>query len=162
MLVLAGLMTAWLGAGSALAVTETGDQETREVRTIKAIVVASAREFGVDPALALAVAEKESSFRPDAVSRNGAVGVMQVMPRTAKGEFGVDGKALRDPRRNVEVGVKLLKRLLDRYDGDAGLALAHYNAGAGSGAKGRKRMQVVAKPYVRQVLDLREKYRRAG
>lgn len=88
---------------------------------------ASARE-GVPEVLVRAVIERESAFRPCAVSSKGAQGLMQLMPGTAL-ELGV-----RDPfdaRQNVDAGTRLLKRLLERYQGDVELALGAYNAGPG-------------------------------
>lgn len=92
-------------------------------------ILAAAARKGVDPLLVAAVVEAESSFRADVVSYKGAVGLMQVMPRTAA-QFGVHD--VRNPVRNLEAGVCYLAHLLERYDNDLLLALAAYNAGPGS------------------------------
>lgn len=91
------------------------------------IQVASTRE-GVREDLVRAVIERESAFRPCAVSPKGAQGLMQLMPATAR-ELGVTDPF--DPQQSVDGGVRLLKRLLDRYKGNFELALSAYNAGAG-------------------------------
>ena len=83
---------------------------------------------GLTPDLLRAVIEKESDFRPCAVSAKGAKGLMQLMPSTA-GQFGVTDPF--DPRQNVGAGARFLRQLLDRYSGDLSLALGAYNAGPG-------------------------------
>jgi soluble lytic murein transglycosylase-like protein len=80
----------------------------------------------VDPALVKAVISTESGWNPRAVSRKGAVGLMQVIPETAQ-RFGVSNPY--DPEQNVEAGTTYLKALLDRYNGDLEKSLAAYNAG---------------------------------
>jgi soluble lytic murein transglycosylase-like protein len=83
----------------------------------------------LDPALVLAVVVRESAGDPDAVSRRGAQGLMQLMPPTAR-ELGVSDPA--DPLQNLQGGARYLAGLLRRYDGDLDLALAAYNAGPGT------------------------------
>lgn len=83
--------------------------------------------YNVDPDLVRAVMRCESGGNPAAVSRAGAMGLMQLMPGTAKG-LGVDPK---DPARNLEGGIKYLAQLSDKYDGDPIKMLAAYNAGPG-------------------------------
>jgi hypothetical protein len=88
-----------------------------------------AKEQGVDASLVKAVIQVESGFEPRARSSAGAVGLMQVMPQTAK-QYGVTGRRLYDPRANVEAGIKHLKSLMDHLP--LHLALAAYNAGEGA------------------------------
>jgi soluble lytic murein transglycosylase-like protein len=88
-----------------------------------------AREQGVDATLVKAVIQVESGFEPRARSSAGAVGLMQVMPQTAK-QYGVTGRRLYDPRANIEAGIKHLKSLMDHLP--LHLALAAYNAGEGA------------------------------
>lgn len=84
----------------------------------------------VPPSLALAVARIESNFRPHAKSPAGARGVMQIMPATARGEFGVEAHRLWDVRTNVRLGVAFLERLYRMYGRRWDLALSHYNGGS--------------------------------
>ncbi|MEA3284706.1 MAG: lytic transglycosylase domain-containing protein [Synergistota bacterium] len=86
-----------------------------------------ARRYGVDEKLVHSVISVESAWRPDAVSPKGAVGLMQLMPGTAK-MLGVDPD---DPVQNIEGGVKYLSQLSEKYSGDLEKTLAAYNAGPG-------------------------------
>lgn len=92
-------------------------------------VLAAATTHGVDPALVRAVIHAESAFNPNAVSRVGAQGLMQLMPPTAS-RFGIT--AAFDPAENIKGGVTYLAWLLKRFDGDIQLATAGYNAGEGA------------------------------
>ncbi len=89
------------------------------------LILLTAREHGVSPALVKAVIAAESRFDTDAVSRKGAQGLMQLMPTTAS-KLGVADPFSAD--QNVRGGVRYLREMLDRY-GDMGRALAAYNAG---------------------------------
>lgn len=96
---------------------------------LNSLVRRTASQLDVEPELIDAVIRQESGYDPYAVSHKGAKGLMQLMPATAK-RFGV--KDVFDPAENVQGGVKYLRQLLDRYDGDRRLALAAYNAGEGA------------------------------
>lgn len=114
-------------------------------------------KYRVDPHLARAVMRCESGGNPNAVSRAGAIGLMQLMPGTAKG-LGVNPK---DPERNLEGGIKYLAQLADKYDGDYVKTLAAYNAGSGrvdayDGVPPFPETQ----RYVKNVLALYRKYSR--
>ncbi len=89
----------------------------------------AAARHGLDPALVLRVIQVESGFRKDAVSPKGAMGLMQLMPATAR-RFGVADPF--DPAQNLRGGCRYLAWLLRRYRGDVELALAAYNAGEGA------------------------------
>lgn len=93
---------------------------------IQAMIAAEAQRQGLDPNLALQVAAHESSFNPAAVSSTGAEGLFQLEPATAA-DLGVSDPF--DPMQNIAGGVRYLKQMLDRYNGDLTMALEAYNGG---------------------------------
>ena len=101
------------------------------VRPIKfsGTIANAAKRNELDPALLSAVIRQESGFAPRAVSSAGAMGLMQLMPETAR-ELGVRDPF--DPEQNVNAGAKYLRGLIDRYHGRLDFALAAYNAGPGA------------------------------
>ena len=110
------LWLGFLGSGKALASYEYGEGHSGWQRDqLMKIVIEEAERAGLEPELALAVARVESDFDPDARSHAGAIGLMQIMPATARGEFGVSPWRLRDPRTNARVGTQFLASLLDKY-----------------------------------------------
>jgi soluble lytic murein transglycosylase-like protein len=88
-----------------------------------------ANQYDVDPSLIKAIIWAESSFNPKAVSKRGAVGLMQLMPATAR-SLGLGVKDMKDPQSNIDCGVRYFKQLMVQFNGDARLALAAYNAGS--------------------------------
>jgi soluble lytic murein transglycosylase len=131
------------------------------------IVVGHARNYDLDPALLAAVIYQESKFDASAKSSSGAIGLMQLLPATAKGialrtggsSFRVDD--LYDPEINVRYGAFYLRRLLGKY-GDTRLALAAYNAGQANvdswRAAGKGIVFPETREYVDSVLALRDVY----
>jgi soluble lytic murein transglycosylase-like protein len=109
-----------------------GSRPAPQIQDVERLIAESARRYALPRSLVRAVARAESSFRPDAVSPKGARGVMQLMPGTAK-ELGVSNAL--DPAENIDAGARLLRQLLEKYEGRVAEALAAYNAGPAAVAR---------------------------
>lgn len=90
------------------------------------IIARAARQYSIDPALVQAIIFAESAYNPNAVSKKGAMGLMQLMPGTAKA-MGVEDCF--NPEHNIFGGVRYFKKLTNQFNGNTVLALAAYNAG---------------------------------
>ncbi len=116
------------------------------------------RRHRVPLALLMSIMRVESNFRPDARSRAGALGLMQIMPRTGR---GLGCGSLGEPQANIECGARLMARLLGRFERSEVYALGAYNGGAGY-VRGARRAKK-APPnmgYVEAVLRAKTRYRR--
>ncbi len=118
---------------------------------LERMVQETAEKHRVDPALVRAIIRAESNWNPSAISRKGALGLMQLIPGTAE-RFGV-GDAF-NPQQNLEGGVRYLRTLLERYNGDLNRSLAAYNAGerAVDRARGVPRIPQT-RSYVQRIMD---------
>lgn len=112
------------------------------------IISEAAQAFGVDPALVRSVIAVESNFNPNSTSSKGAMGLMQLMPATAR-ELGVQNAY--DPVENIRAGTRYLKMLVDRYEGNIDMALAAYNWGMGNIEKRPEQMPLETRSYIAHV-----------
>lgn len=122
----------------------------------ESIINACSLEYGVDKSLVKAVIHAESGYNPNAVSRAGATGLMQLMPKTAQGLKVNDSF---NPKDNIRGGVRYLRFLLDTFKGDVSLALAAYNAGMSKVAKfGGVPPYSETRSYIGKVLNYQKSY----
>ena len=147
--------------------------DTKAVKNAKSPTGQIAERYGVEVDLILALVKRESTFNPKAVSPNGAVGLLQLMPPTARG-LGLKVPSYQNvrkptpnpsvderfhPLKNLDAGVKYLDDMLERYDGDYSLSLAAYNVGPGNVRKNGK-LSRLAERHVGKVLDNYYQYKR--
>jgi soluble lytic murein transglycosylase-like protein len=122
-------------------------------------IISAANQYDVDPALVRAVIHAESAFRPNVKSRAGALGLMQLMPGTAK-DMGVSDPL--SPEQNIRGGVRYLAWLLEQTKGNTTLATAAYNAGPGAVARHNGIPPYEeTQTYVKRVRILHDRYRKA-
>lgn len=120
-------------------------------------IAKAATKYRLPNALLHAVITAESAYNPDAVSKAGAVGLMQLMPDTAE-RYGVDN--VRDPEANIHGGSRYLRDLLGMFDNNLGLALAAYNAGENAVIQYGNQIPPYpeTQTYVRKVLEFYKQY----
>lgn len=133
-----------------------GLKSSKKEHVFHDIIIEASVKHGVDPALVKAVIMAESGYNHKAISKKGAIGLMQLMPATAI-DMGVED--LFDPEHNINAGVRYLKKLLRQFEGDISLALAAYNAGSSK----VKRFQGVppykaTKYYIKKVFEYYQYY----
>ena len=132
--------------------------EEKAVRRFDHIIQIAANRYEVDPALVRAIIMAESSYNPKAVSKKGAKGLMQLMPKTAE-YLGVEDSF--NPEHNIDAGVRYFKQLLKQFNGDVKLALAAYNAG---GSRVRKYKGIPpfkdTQYYVKKVFEYHRRFKK--
>ncbi len=127
---------------------------------LEEIIRSASNRYAVDPDLVRAVIKAESDFNTAARSSKGAQGLMQLMPDTARLHKISN---VYDPDENIDGGVRHLRLLLDRYQGDLRLTLAGYNAGVQAVEKyGGVPPYPETREYIRRVLDYHQRYRGSG
>ena len=145
-------------SGNKILYTNATTVDSMKKTKYDAIFKKAAKKYGVSESLLKAVAKAESDFNPNDVSSAGAVGVMQLMPSTAK-ELGV--KNPYDAEQNIMGGAKLIAAHLKKFNGNVRYALAAYNAGSGA-VKRYGGVPSYCKTYVNRVLSYKKAYETAN
>jgi hypothetical protein len=138
------------GSGTVLDRTSKGSSSHKKGEDVHRLIVKKADKYDLDPALINAVIRTESAYDSHAISHKGAMGLMQLMPGTAR-EMGVDNPF--NPEENIEGGTRYLKYLIKKYDGDVKRALAAYNAGPRR-VETSSRLPSETKNYIKKVFAI--------
>jgi soluble lytic murein transglycosylase-like protein len=147
--------TTYAVRGNASVLSTRPEHDGLDRAVLHAIADRQAAEHAISPALVRAVIQAESAWNVRAISAKGALGLMQLMPATAA-DLGVTNPF--DPEQNIRGGVKYLRVLLDRYEGNFELALAAYNAGPGAVDRHGRKVPPYreTQAYVRKIVSVSE------
>ncbi|OUD15551.1 lytic transglycosylase domain-containing protein [Thioflexithrix psekupsensis] len=130
---------------------------------LKQLADRAAKTHGIDPHLFRSLIHQESRWKPQAVSPDGAVGLTQLKPETAKATCGLNFSELKNPEKNLNCGAKYLSQQLDRFNNDVERALCAFNAGPNITARlGRCPNYPVTRHYVKTIMGLWEAKRVAS
>lgn len=151
-------LSAHAKSGDPAGTASHGQIQPTKAWLMQMIVQEAGKTDNVTPSVALAVAKIESGFRPHVVSSAGAIGVMQIMPKTGRDVFRLSRKELFDPAINIKAGVTFLDQLITRYDGRIDLALSHYNGGSRVTAGPTPKIIPATRGYVIKVLAAAQAY----
>jgi soluble lytic murein transglycosylase-like protein len=121
------ILSFWSRAYDLSAIDIDQIKKRKNEETLTPIILKAANRHEVDPSIIKAIIMAESSYNPKAVSKRGAIGLMQLMPTTAKA-LGVED--IFNPEQNINAGVRYFKQMLQKFNGNTTLALAAYNAGS--------------------------------
>lgn len=130
-----------------------------QTEQIQNIILMEAKEHGMDRYFVLAIAKAESKFNPRAVSNMGCIGVMQLKPSTARRYENVTRNDLFDPKTNIDIGTRHLKDLSIKYNRNARLIAAAYNAGEGAVKNGRIPHNGETEYFVEKVIEYYKEYK---
>ena len=151
-------LSAHAKSGDPAGTASRGQIQPTKAWLMQMIVQEAGKTDNVTPSVALAVAKIESGFRPHVVSSAGAIGVMQIMPKTGRDVFRLSRTELFDPAINIRAGVTFLDQLITRYDGRIDLALSHYNGGSRVTAGPTPKIIPATRGYVIKVLAAAQAY----